>query len=250
MPEPDSTRPSAARLGGRAREWDPSGPGGGSGILGVAPLPGTGPDEAGRRGGIGLNTAHCTIVVVDVEGFGLRSRTNPNKVRVRRGMYRALERAFVAAAIPWAACRHADLGDGVLVLAPARISKTLFVDLLLGPLADELAAHNGAHPSPERIRLRLALHAGEVSYDDHGVTGSSILHAQKLLDAPQLKRALAETTALLAVIASDWLFDEVIRHSERSRADAYRPVGVGRCGVAWIRLVSRRRDLSRRLRFA
>ncbi|MFJ9784755.1 hypothetical protein ACIRSS_34645 [Amycolatopsis sp. NPDC101161] len=250
MPEPDSTRPPAARLGGRAWGWDPPGPGGGSGIIGVAPFPETGPGEAGRRGGVGLNTAHCTIVVVDVEGFGLRSRTNPNKVRVRRGMYRALERAFVAAAIPWAACRHADLGDGVLVLAPARISKVLFADLLLGPLADELAAHNGAHPPSERIRLRLALHAGEVSYDDYGVTGSSILHAQQLLDASELKRSLAGTTALLAVIASDWLFDEVIRHSERSCADAYHPVGIANGGVAWIRLVQRRRDLSRRLRFA
>ncbi|MGK3205817.1 hypothetical protein [Amycolatopsis sp. MEPSY49] len=248
MPEPDSTRPSVARLGGWTRGWDPPRPGNDSGIASVAPFAESGPDDAGRRGGIGLNTAHCTIVVVDVEGFGLRSRTNPNKVRVRRGMYRALERAFVAAAIPWAACRHADLGDGVLVLAPARISKALFADLLLGPLADELAAHNGAHPSPERIRLRLALHAGEVSYDDHGVTGSSILHAQKLLDAPELKRALGGTTAPLAVIASDWLFDEVIRHSERSCADAYQPVGIARCGVAWIRLVSRRRDLRRRRR--
>ena len=160
-------------------------------------------------------------------------------------MYRAIERAFAAADIPWAACRHADLGDGVLVLAPAQVSKTLFVDLLLGALADELVAHNGLHPPPERIRLRLALHAGEVSYDDHGVTGSSILHAQQLIDARELKRALMETKAVLAVIASDWVFDEVIRHSERSFADAYQRVDA-EGGRAWIRLLARGRDLRRR----
>jgi hypothetical protein len=204
--------------------------------------------EPDWHGSVGLNTAHCTIVVVDVEGFGRRSRTNPNKVRVRRGMYRALERAFAAAGISWAECRHADLGDGVLVLAPAQVPKTLFADLLLGPLADELAAHNGAHPSPERIRLRLALHAGEVSYDDHGVTGSSILHAQQLLDAAELKNELAGTSAVLAVIASDWVFDEVIRHSERSCAGAYHPVGTAAGEVAWIRLVTRRRDPHRHRR--
>ncbi|WIX88169.1 hypothetical protein [Amycolatopsis sp. DG1A-15b] len=192
------------------------------------------------QGSVGLRTAHCTLVVVDVAGFGRYARTNPNKLRVRQGMYCALERAFGAAGIPWAACRHADLGDGVLVLASAEITKTLFADLLLGALADELAAHNRVHPPQECIRLRLALHAGEVSYDEHGVTGTSILHAHHLVDAPVLKRALADTSAVLAVIASDWFFDEVVRHSERSEAGAYRSVAVaggeGPAG-AWIRLL-------------
>jgi hypothetical protein len=214
-----------------------------TGAIGIAPAGPLGA-EPGWQGSLGLTTAHCTIVVVDVEGFGRHSRTNPNKVRVRRGMYRALERAFAAAGIPWGGCRHEDLGDGVLVLAPAQISKALFADLLLGALADELVAHNAVHPSPEQIRLRLALHAGEVSSDEHGVTGSSILHAQQLIDAFELKRALAGTTAVLAVIASDWVFDEVIRHSERSAADTYRTVETPD-GRAWIRLLARRRDLGR-----
>ncbi|MGW5722433.1 hypothetical protein ACWEVP_40115 [Amycolatopsis sp. NPDC003865] len=194
------------------------------------------------HGSLGLNTAHCTIVVVDVEGFGRYSRTNPNKIRIRRGMYRSLERAFFEAGIPWAGCRHEDLGDGVLALAPASISKALFGDLLVPVLADELAAHNKAHRSPEQIRLRLALHAGEVSYDDHGVIGSSILHAQQLVDVVELKGMLRESEAVLAVAASDYFFDEVIRHSERSFAHFYRPVGTT-AGKAWIRLItpSRRR---------
>jgi hypothetical protein len=249
MADPGTAGPPAARLGGRTRGCDQSRPGFVPGVIGVAPFFADPANDARRQQRLWLNTAHNTIVVVDVEGFGRRSRTNPNKIRIRRGMYHGLERAFAAADIPWSGCRHADLGDGVLVLAPAQISKTLFVDLLLEALAYELVAHNTAHPLPERIRLRLALHAGEVSYDDHGVTGSSILHAQNLVDAPQLKRALAGTKAVLAVIASDWVFDEVIRHSERSSAVAYHPVGIGG-GKAWIRLLTvspfaRRRDLGR-----
>ncbi|MEU8632903.1 hypothetical protein AB0C38_12095 [Amycolatopsis sp. NPDC048633] len=247
MSDPETTRPPAARPGGRTRGAGRLRPGQAPGAFGVAPFLEAQADEVDWQGSLGLNTAHCTIVVVDVEGFGRRSRTNPNKVRIRRGMYRALERAFVTAEIQWAGCRHVDLGDGVLVLAPAQISKTLFVDLLLEALTDELVAHNIAHLPPERIRLRLALHAGEVSYDDHGVTGSSILHAQQLLDAPELKQALAETKAVLAVIASDWVFDEVIRHSERSGADTYQAVETSG-GRAWIRLLARRRDLARRRR--
>lgn len=253
MSEPDSTRPPAARPGGRAdRDGRPVADYV-SGAIGVAAFREVNVDRVGWGDSLELNTSHCTIVVVDVEAFGQRSRTNPNKVRIRHGMYRALVRAFAAADIPWDICQREDLGDGVLVLAPARISKTLFVDLLLESLADEIVAHNGVHPPLERIRLRLGLHAGEVSYDDHGVTGSSILHAQQLIDAPVLKRALAGSKAVLAVIASDWVFEEVVRHSERSFAGAYRHVGIADDGHAWIRLlaaspVARRRDLRRRRR--
>lgn len=221
------------------------------GAIGVARPPLTA-GEVVWRGSVGLNTAHCTIVVIDVEGFGRYSRTNPNKIRIRRGMYRALERAFVAADIPWGACRYSDLGDGVLVLGPGSLSKTPFAERLPGALAEELASHNGAHSREERIRLRLALHAGEVTYDDHGVTGSSILDAQRLVDAPVLKRALADTSAVLATIASSWLYEEVVRQSERSDAGAYRSVAVAGDEFsfpAWIRLLfapaARRRALIR-----
>lgn len=209
-------------------------------------------DELDWRGSVELNTAHCTIVVVDVEGFGRYSRTNPNKIRIRRGMYRALERAFVAAGIPWGSCRYSDLGDGVLVLGPAGVPKTPFAERLPGALAEELALHNGGHSPEECIRLRLALHAGEVTYDAHGVTGSSILDAQRLVDAPVLKRALADTSAVLATIASSWFYEEVVRQSEGGDAGAYRPVVLAGDGFpfsAWIRLLFvpavRRRTLIR-----
>ena len=245
MPDPDAARPPLPRPGGRTRAsaWVRSG------AIGIAPWRGAGAVD--WRGSVELDTAHCTVVVVDVEAFG--GRLNPNQLRVRQGMYRSLERAFATAGISWGACRYSDLGDGVLVLAPAEIPKTLFADFLPGALADELAVHNEVHPAPERFRLRLALHAGEVSSDEHGVTGSSILHAQHLVDAPELKRVLADAAAVLAVIASDWFFGEVVRHSERARAEAYRAVSVASGAgpaAAWIRLVPapavvRRRSLRR-----
>jgi class 3 adenylate cyclase len=235
MPEPQARPSGRTRRSRRSAVL--------TGAIGIAPAEPLA-DELDWQGSLGLTTAHCTIMVVDVEGFGRHSRTNPNKVRVRGGLYRAIERAFAAAGIPWGGCRHEDLGDGVLVLAPAHVSKALFVDLLLGALADELLAHNAVHPAPEQIRLRLALHAGEVSYDEHGVTGSSILHAQQLIDTLELKHELAQTTAVLAVIASDWVFDEVIRHSERSAAGTYRAIATPG-GRAWMRLLARRRDLAR-----
>ena len=167
---------------------------------------------------------HRTIVVVDVEGFGDQRRTNRDQVAVRDGLYRALRDAFGRAGISWDDCGHEDRGDGVFVLVPAEVPKALLAESLPSALVTALRAHNGAHPGPERIRLRMALHAGEVHYDQHGVTAVSVNLAFRLLDASALKAALASSPGLLAVITSSWFFEEVVRHS--SAVLAYRPVEV------------------------
>jgi tetratricopeptide (TPR) repeat protein len=167
---------------------------------------------------------HRTIVVVDVEGFGDQRRTNRDQVAIRDGLYRALRDAFGQAGIAWDDCRHEDRGDGVFVLVPAEVPKGLLPEALPSALVTALRAHNGAHPGPERIRLRMALHAGEVHYDEHGVTAAAVNLAFRLLDAGALKAALASSPGVLAVIASSWFYEEVVRHS--GAAPAYRPVEV------------------------
>ena len=132
--------------------------------------------------------------------------------------------AFGRAGIPWDDCGHEDRGDGVFVLVPAEVPKGLLAESLPSALVTALRAHNGAHPGPERIRLRMALHAGEVRYDEHGVTAAAVNLAFRLLDAGALKAALASSPGVLAVIASSWFFEEVVRHS--GAAAAYRPVEV------------------------
>ena len=156
---------------------------------------------------------HRTIVVVDVEGFGDQRRTNPHQVAVRDGLYRAMREAFGQARIPWADCDYEDRGDGMFVLVPAEVPKGLLVDSLPSALVAALRAHNAVHPGPEWIRLRMALHAGEVCYDEHGVTAAAVNLAFRLLDANALKAALAGSPGVLGIIASSWFFDEVVRHS-------------------------------------
>ena len=167
---------------------------------------------------------HRTIVVVDVEGFGDQRRTNRDQVAVRDGLYRVMREAFGRAGISWDDCGREDRGDGVFVLVPAEVPKGLLAESLPSALVTALGAHNGTHPGPERIRLRMALHAGEVHYDEHGVTAAAVNLAFRLLDAGGLKAALASSPGVLAVIASSWFFEEVVRHS--AAAAAYRPVEV------------------------
>ena len=166
---------------------------------------------------------HRTIVV-DVEGFGDQRRTNRDHVAIRDGLYRAMREAFGRAGIAWDDCGHEDRGDGVFVLVPAEVPKGLLAESLPSALVTGLHAHNDTHPGPEQIRLRMALHAGEVHYDQHGVTAAAVNLAFRLLDAGALKAALASSPGVLAVIASSWFYEEVVRHSPA--AAAYRPVEV------------------------
>ena len=108
---------------------------------------------------------------------------------------------------------------------PAEVPKGLLAESLPSALVAALHAHNGTHTGPERIRLRMALHAGEVGYDEHGVTAVAVNLAFRLLDAGVLKAALASSQGVLAVIASSWFFEEVVRHSTADAA-AYRPAEV------------------------
>src|SRR5215469_9844278 len=168
---------------------------------------------------------HRTIVAVDVEGFGDRHRTNPIQRTIRHGLYRAMQQAFAQAGIPWADCHREDRGDGIFILVGSEVPKSLFVESLPSALVGELCAHNSAHPDLERIRLRMALHAGEVNFDEYGATGAAINLTFRLLESGPVKAVLSTSTGVLAIITSSWFFEEVVRHSKAGAA-AYRPFRV------------------------
>jgi len=169
---------------------------------------------------------HQTIVVVDVEGFGDPHRTNLHRVAVREGVYRSLRAAFASSGVCWQECYSEDRGDGVLVLIPPDIPKNLLVVPFPRELTTALQEHNEASPREAQIRLRVAVHAGEVQYDDQGVASAAINLAFRLLEAGAVKSALAGSLGVLALIASDWFYEEVIQHDPASAPTRYRQVRV------------------------
>lgn len=182
---------------------------------------------------------HKTICAVDIAGFGGMSRTRANYVALREGMYSSVEQAFVQSGIPWADCYQEGAGDSILALAPASVGKSAFAEKLPVALVSALQAHNAGHPAEERIRLRLVLHAGEITRDGRGVTGPAIIHAFRLLESPPLKEALRDSTGVLAIVASAWFYDEVIRHHPEYAPEEYEQVTVDvkeTNGFGWIRL--------------
>ncbi|WP_409496564.1 hypothetical protein [Amycolatopsis sp. cmx-11-12] len=164
--------------------------------------------------------------MADVEGFGDPRRTGPHQQAVREGLYEVMAAAFVAGGLAWEDCYQEDRGDAVFVLVPPDTDKAAFVEAVLPALVMRLRVHNDSRPEMQRIRLRVALHAGEVVYDDHGVTSSSLTLAFRLCDAPPLKAALATSPGVLAVITSAWLFDEVVRHMPAAAPATWRPVTI------------------------
>jgi len=178
-------------------------------------------------------------MVVDVERFGDPARTNLNQLAVREALYEALPAAFAESGIGWESCASEDRGDGALILIPPEIPKTHLVTILPDKLAAAVSRHNAGCGVPERMRLRVALHAGEVYRDAHGVAGTAVNHVFRLAEAPALRSALAASTGVLALIVSDGLFTEVVRHDPAAEPDSYRQVQVTvkeTAATGWIRV--------------
>ncbi|TDD69610.1 tetratricopeptide repeat protein, partial [Actinomadura rubrisoli] len=169
---------------------------------------------------------------------------------VRAGLYQALYQAFTESGIPWESCYREDRGDGALILVPPSIPKERLAGPLPLRLATLLERHNRQAGHGARIRLRAAVHAGEVHHDDHGVAGTAINTAFRLLDAGPLKHALRRSSGTLALIASDWFYREVVWQSPTCNSDAYRPVPVAVKEMqtkAWIRLPGTREPETERI---
>jgi class 3 adenylate cyclase len=109
-------------------------------------------------------------------------------------------------------------------------------------LPRRLREHNLAHDEPTRIRLRVAANIGPVVVDAMGVSGESVLLADRLVEAAAVRQAMAETGASLGIIVSEFAYDRAVRLSvpAEHQAGEYKRVPVSNKefrGSAWLRLV-------------
>ncbi|MEU7786555.1 hypothetical protein [Amycolatopsis sp. NPDC049159] len=156
---------------------------------------------------------HRTIMAVDVAGYA--RRTDPQILEVRRGLWAALRRAFADAGIAEDQRDLVDTGDGVLTLIDPDVPKTHLLADLVPSLAAALREYNLGHASNEQIRLRVAVHAGEVVRDEHGVVGESLSTTLRLLDSAELRTALQLADADLAMIVTESFYQNVVAHGAR-----------------------------------
>jgi hypothetical protein len=154
-------------------------------------------------------------------------------------MYHCVREAFERPGISWDRCYDEIKGDGMLVLVPPTVSKRIVAGSVLNAFTEAVEAHNQTHEEKEQLAFRVALHAGEVTFDSRGVTGPAIIHVHRLLDATPLKDAHANSSSTLAVITSDWFYHDVVYHYADCVPEAYRKIDVNvkeTSGTGWIRL--------------
>lgn len=182
---------------------------------------------------------HQTIVVVDVAGFTDPARTMIHQLAVHEGLYNVLRAAFAEAGVDLGACRWEDRGDGVMILVPPAVAKSRLADQLPGRLLAGLRRYNAVHSPEAAVQLRVGLHAGEVHQDEHGAVSQAVNLAFRILEAPEARAALKSSPGMLALIASDVFYHDVIVHDPAAAPGSYRQISVSvkeTSTVAWLRL--------------
>jgi class 3 adenylate cyclase len=183
---------------------------------------------------------HRAIIGLDIEQS--TSRTDTVKAEFRRKLYDLFDTALRSAGIqPRHRDRFVDRGDGVLALIHPvdQAPKAVLLGRVVPVLSQLLADYNLSRP--QQLRVRVVMHAGEVSYDANGCFGEALDVAFRLLDAARVKRTLQTAGDPLILVVSEDIYRSVVRHGyDGIDRDAFRPmvrvqVGGSRHG-GWVQL--------------
>jgi hypothetical protein len=153
----------------------------------------------------------CGLFAVDIAGFNGLRRDDDIQIYIHESLYEMLQAAFDRSGVPWFGCTHEDRGDGVLVIIPPMIPIAGLVDPIPERLRGLIRRHNRVSCEAARIQLRVAMHVGPVHHDGHGFVGRDVTLLCRLLDAPSLKRMLAQSGAEVAFVTSCYVYENVIR---------------------------------------
>lgn len=188
---------------------------------------------------LGATTLHWSIVLVDVADFTNPDRTAVHRQEVQDGMYTVLREAFDESGVGWGTCEYEDRGDGVMVLVPGTVSKSLLADLFVARLLAALRRYNATRVAEASIAMRLVLHFGEVTRNSPRADGEALNNAFRMLDTKDAKTKLRATGGMLAVIASQEFYRDVIKHEPAAEPDSYYAIPAkvkGFSSEVWLRI--------------
>ena len=198
-------------------------------------------NEPGTWGGVVHPAAHHkTIMAVDIAGYNDPKRTTAHRLVVHEGFWKLMRTAFADVGIPWDTLFMENTGDGTMIHLPAEVAKADLVAHLPDRMLGELRRYNAVHADEANVRLRVALHAGEVYQGSHGTVSDANSFAFRLLDAAEVKNALKESKAALALVVSDMFYQDVVRADPAADAQAYRRIPIENKETrteAWLRLL-------------
>lgn len=177
-----------------------------------------------------------SLIAIDIEGYS--GRDNLGHLELREALRRVCDEAFRRVGV--APDARQDQGDAFLILVRPDITKALLIDDLVRELVTALRRFNRNRLPQAQMRLRVAMHAGEVHLDGTGFGGESVIAVMRLIDADSLREALKTAPHDLAVVVSEQLHRDVVLQQYRGIDPAeYREVRVTRkqfAQPAWIRV--------------
>ena len=187
-----------------------------------------------------IHPVHRGIVAVAIEHPAI-ARTNSARDELRRRTRGLLETALTSAGIRPAHCEllgGPDDGVVALIRPVDEVPKTLLLGMVV-PMLSRLVA--GDHDGPP-LRLRVAVHSGEVHRDGPGVFGEALDIAFRVLEAPRV-RAYAQAVAdPVTLVITEEIFWSIVRHGYPGiEPAAFRPVGrivSGRRRQIWVHVGS------------
>ncbi|WP_199742513.1 hypothetical protein [Streptomyces triticirhizae] len=188
-----------------------------------------------------MKYTYHTIVVVDIEGFG--RRPNPVQSWLRARLRQLLRDAFEGAGIDAeAGPAPEDRGDGAFLLLPGTVPKEDVTGPFVERLREGLRSHARTSGGEGRLRMRVALHGGEVAHDGHGWVGADLNTACRMVDHQPLRDALAAVpeAELVVAVSDEWHRKVVSHHHPGIDAAEYRPVRFDAKEIAnetiWVRV--------------
>jgi hypothetical protein len=183
-----------------------------------------------------LTGENCTVVLTDVADYGARIRTDNDRLLIREALFKMTQKAMQT----FPDAQSEDRGDSFLTVIPPNSSTARVLDQLVKELPVALERHNSTQGESARFKLRLAVNVGPVVSHMDGVSGEAIIVAARLVEAPNFKRALAKSNAILGIIASPFVYETAVRHGSDPRevADYFQvPVEVKETNTtAWMKL--------------
>lgn len=163
------------------------------------------------------------LLACDIAGSAGRGEQRLQEIR--RVLRSALLDALDSAKLNARDFAYIDTGDGCQLVAPAALPKTGLLFPLLPELGSRIREHNRHAGSETQLRVRAAVHAGEIRLDPEGtVSGAPFEALARLLDSEPLRHAaLAGTSGTpLAAILSQHFYEETVGHGyEGLDADAF-----------------------------
>ena len=178
--------------------------------------------------------------VLDVEDWSGRPAVNAANIQdtLRRIETEALARAGID---PDSVARQ-PRGDGAMRAIAGEVAKERIATRFVEELRQAIADYDAGCPPGESIRVRLALHAGDVIEGEGEWAGRPVVVASRLVDSAVIKRVLAAATGspLALIVSGDW-YDAVVKEGY-APSEGYAQVWVEEktfADVAWVAVPGR-----------